>query len=355
MIEREVDFTHGYRMLCEHCGRSNWLSADRYAGSSEAMTTCSSCEEDFNFGRAVIDLRDPRDPALDDSYLPLFFWYHTSTDPDWPRVSKPLTCDEISYLQRAGWSKEKIERHCLVYENQAFHLGTYEAAIESMLRRMNEQDDQASIFYLYRVRLRQNLTLETGFRNENHNPAAKITSFDLELKNLDGIRYLNAYESMGSISLAVVRGAIESTQRILVPIPTLVEPPDSATVERVHSFRRKVRDICTAHAAKPHSLLDKLRLQSAGQTKGQPLPEPNEAYKVISKMRNFLADQYLSGLSPVVREDFLRSLHSPRPSELDEGDLSWLSKFMGLAALFTRPEDVQKILTDMPWTVIESA
>jgi hypothetical protein len=224
LIERQVDFAYGYRMRCEHCSALNWLTAENYyAASTESMMKCSACADDFNFGPAVIDLRDPEDAALDDNTLPQLAWYHTTTDPQWPRVAKPLSDDEVRHLrERAGWSEEQIDRRRGIHENQALHLGTYEAAIESMLRRMNCQDDQESTFYLYKVRLRPDLIVEPGWRDENQAEAAKITSFDLARQDVDGIRYLNAHESIGSISLAVVRGAIESVQCTVVPLPELL-------------------------------------------------------------------------------------------------------------------------------------
>lgn len=354
LIERPIDFAHGYRMRCEHCSASNWLTAKDYAARPEAIMTCSGCKEDFNFGPAVIDLRSPTDAALDDSQLPQLAWYHTTKDSEWPQIKKPPQDDLVNHLRdRARWSEEKIDAHRQIDENQALHLGTYEAAIESMLRRMNEQNDQTSVFYLNRVRLRPDLVVESGFRDENHTEAAKITSFDLEQRGVNGIRYLNAYESIGSISLATGRKAIDSIQRTVVPVPELVVSPDSAIVERMRNFRKKVHAIRAAQTDKRPSPLDKILLRASAQPGGPPPPEPIEAYKTVSAMQSFMADQYLDSVSPVVREDFLRSIHPPRPADTDEADLAWLSKFMGLSALLTRPDEVQRVLTSKPWQAIQ--
>jgi hypothetical protein len=72
-------------------------------------------------------------------------------------------------------------------------------------------------------------------------------------------------------------------------------------------------------------------------------------------MGSFMADQYLDGLSPVVRDDFLQSLHQPGPADNDEVDMAWLSKFMGLATLLTRPDEVQRIITNRPWRAVQAA
>jgi hypothetical protein len=48
-------------------------------------------------------------------------------------------------------SADAAQRIRARYESQALHLGTYEATVESMLRRMCDQDDGGPQFYLYRV------------------------------------------------------------------------------------------------------------------------------------------------------------------------------------------------------------
>ena len=86
-------------------------------------------------------LRDADDPVLNDEMALRVAWYHTSTDPELasprppadaggrPNSSARVIPDDVADGVR--------ERH----ENQALHLGTYEAAIESMLRKMRDEDD----------------------------------------------------------------------------------------------------------------------------------------------------------------------------------------------------------------------
>lgn len=152
----------------------NCLSGEDYVTSPGSMMTCTSCRNEFNFGRAVIALTDSDDPALDDSALPQFAWYHSTTDPEWPRMRKPLTDDVLLHLRvRARWSDERIERYRIPRENQAIHLGTYEAAVDSMLRRMRNEGDQDSVFYLRRVSLRPDVVIEQGWGDEDSAAAEK--------------------------------------------------------------------------------------------------------------------------------------------------------------------------------------
>lgn len=310
----------------------------------------------LQFWPRVIDLRDEDDEALNASTVPQLAWYHTTTEPEWPQVSRVLPDEELRHLREtARWPELEVVRHRRFYENQALHVGTYEAAIESMLRRMNEQNDRNSAFYLYRVRLRQDVSIAPELRDENHEQAAKITRMDLAAQNRDAIRYLNAYESMGSISLALVRSAVGATQRICLPVPERVSERHCSIVERIRAFRQQVQDIRAENAGKPLTALDKMRMRASGRPGGPPPPEPNEVYLVLSAMECFVADQYLGGVSPVVRHDFLNALGRPHPADDEESYLAWHTRFMNLAALFSRPGDVLEALDAQPWQEVQLA
>ncbi|ASR37649.1 hypothetical protein BAY61_24560 [Prauserella marina] len=66
---------------------------------------CSACpaitpiaSADIHFGRAVMALRDPADPVLDDDYLTRVAWYHTSTHSDWPTIrAKSATTSDATH------------------------------------------------------------------------------------------------------------------------------------------------------------------------------------------------------------------------------------------------------------------
>ncbi len=59
---------------------------------------------------------------------------------------------------------------------EALHVGTYEAAIENVLRRIRDHRDDLTAFYLHRVAIRVGLnSVNDGYRDENvirpHRPA----------------------------------------------------------------------------------------------------------------------------------------------------------------------------------------
>jgi hypothetical protein len=357
LVERSANFAKGFRMRCVHCEAKNWLTPEDYAGNADAMMTCDACNRDFNFGPAVIALTELEDPALDDSLLPQLAWYHTTTDSEWPRTKKLLDEPLLNHLtNRVHLTEEEIARYRVTHEDMAIHLGTYEAAVDSMLRRMESEDDQLSAFYLHRVRLRSDVMIEAGLRDENSEPAAKITMSDLAHSGVDGIRYLNAHEAIGSISLAVVRDAIESTQREAVPIPSLFTPPEEKTTTHLRTLRDQVQVAIAKKACAPPTRLDLLK-QKQPHLSGRPAhaSPPPEVYGIIRTMEQYAANLYLDGLSPVARDDFVRSLQSPRPGESYENDSAWLNRFIGLSALMARSSEVQEILRSQPWRPIQSA
>jgi len=196
LVERPVSFEYGYNMNCARCGGVTALtSTDYHRELNGARVPCAHCTADIHFGPAVMALRNADDPALDDQMMCSVTWYHTSTAPGWPCSSHPMPPAAAALLARmmpgdvAGPVRER-------HETQALHLGTYEAAIESMLRRMRDQDDGGAQWYLYRVALRRSgLTTEPGWRDENTAEAAQITQADLG--DSGAIRYLNVHESPG--------------------------------------------------------------------------------------------------------------------------------------------------------------
>src|SRR5258706_13685071 len=216
LVERPVTFDYVYNMSCPDCPGVTTLTAAEYCSEpNEAHMQCVHCGADIHFGRAVMALRDASDPVLDDQWACRVAWYHTSTDPGWPSSTRPMPSSAMNLLTRV-MRPEHVRRARDTYETQALHLGTYETAIESMLRRMRDQDDGGAQFYLCRVALRRGLIIERGWRDENSAEVSQITQS--ALGKAGAIRYLNVHESPGSISLAGRRRTIGSGQSGSLPV-----------------------------------------------------------------------------------------------------------------------------------------
>ena len=243
--ERFDGFNYAYRMKCT-CGRASPLSASDYHREvDDAHMMCVHCGASIHFGPAVTALRNDHDPALDDHHVAAFAWYHTSTAPDWPSVTHTAEVAEqvrqLEVIPRA--QREYVIR---AESTKALHLGTYEAAVENMFRRMHDEGDAGSQFYLHRVAVRSG-RINDGYRDENHDSACDITVGELEADGLDAVRYLNVYEAPGSLSLAVRPGMIRWIQSIPIPVAspaefewpeslaTLVSGVDAAALTHTHT------------------------------------------------------------------------------------------------------------------------
>lgn len=107
---------------------------------------------------------------------------------------------------------------------------------------MKCQDDRDSRFFLYRVELNLDPTrVETGYRDENEQHAARLSTADLQAESLQVVRYLNVYESPGSLSLAVTADAITAVQMFDLDGHGLVPAHDAELTERLESFQRDLK------------------------------------------------------------------------------------------------------------------
>lgn len=343
MTERTISFFYDYKLLCATCRQVTPLtSQDYYNEINGAHVDCAHCGKDIHFGRLAFTLRDPGDPALDDQHARAFNWYHTSTYPDWPTSTR--TMPTPNRAMAAVFSEAGLRDARERYETQALHLGTYEAAIESMLRRMRNQADGKSQFYLYRVVLRETVAFEAGYRDENHAPAAQITQ--AELGDHDAIRYANVYEAPGSISLAVHPRAIAATQRIALPVV-----PAALDVTAAVVFAAKIHEqVAKLEAERPDTLsrLDQIRAAAAKLGKPAGRSRTPEQYDLLARIDDNLEDTYLDGVSLPLRRHFTDALHSWREDQSLDNHSTYVERFAALAATLTDPPGTQRELMRQP-------
>ncbi len=240
--ERFDGFNYAYRMKCT-CGRVSLLTApDYHREVDDAHMLCTHCGASIHFGTAVTALRNDDDVALDDRHVAAFAWYHTSTAPDWPSMTHAA---EVAQRMRQMELIPRAQREYFIRlaSTKALHLGTYEAAVENLLRRMHDEGDAGSQFYLHRVAVLPG-RINDGYRDENHDPASDITVGELEADGLDAVRYLNVYEAPGSLSLAVRPGTIRWIQSIPIPV---ADPAEIKLPELIASLVRDVDAAALVH------------------------------------------------------------------------------------------------------------
>lgn len=162
---------------------------------------------------------DPDDPALDDDRVARFFWYHTSTQADWPTRDFDPAAVLAPETRRMMGGGERVAEWAARQRAKALHVGTYEAAVHNMLRRIRGQADQRSQFYLYRVRLKPSAVVREWWLVDPSNFVGDVVLDEVCPPGVDVARYLNYHEDPGRLSLALGRDAIASVQRIAVPLP----------------------------------------------------------------------------------------------------------------------------------------
>lgn len=206
-------------MLCAGCGHEfvvdlDWI--DRWEQSGEKCPGCGLTCEHEDAPRVTVD---PDDPALVDDRVAQCSWYHTSTQPDWPtRDFDPAAVLTAETRLRMG-GDERVAAWAARQRAKALHVGTYEAAVYNLLRRMRDQGDRGTPFYLYRVHLRPDVVVREGWVIDPSNWLGDVVLDEVCPPGIDVARYLNYHEDPGGLSLALGRDAIAGVQQVPLPLP----------------------------------------------------------------------------------------------------------------------------------------
>lgn len=329
MIERAVDFERLRGMRCGSCSyvwhaNAEWL--DRFDRGDEA---CPACGTDCQVEERPNFWAEQDDPSYDDSKVRETYWYHTSTHANWPaRAFNPtaaLTDITKRRMQKIGTDGRGLERWARAQRTKALHLGTYEAAIENMLRRMTNQDGADEQFYLYRVRLSRDAGIEPGVHTEPTNFVGDVQLSETCAPGIDVFRYVNTHEDPSSISLAVTLDAILAVQGI--PVPVAVD----AAHPWVRAAAARLLDAASLPAPQPKTTLERMRRHM-----------PSALSIEACKLEQEVADTLPPGLR--------RRLHA----RFDEKKLTrdpgaFPSKLIGLAQLVTDPLAALELLDTGSW------
>lgn len=320
LIERAIDFNRDRHMLCGACGRRWTVDLEWIERWDQGFETCPGCGVDCTKETSPRVTVDSDDPALDDADVPRLAWYHTSTHADWPRRD----IDPAAGLTRETKQRMGGDAHVAAWaerqRGKALHVGTYEAAIHNMMRRLDDQGDDGKQFYLYRVHLRPDAVVRPGWLIDPSNFVGDVELTDVCPPGTDVARYLNYHEDPGGLSLALGRGAIAVTQRLPIPSRTyLDEVWVSATAA----------DIREATAVPP-------RPAWMRSTRVTVTPQAHRAGQIADGLAERL---------PVNLRDQFRSALGYRHHSDPRG---WARYGLGLVATITDPDRVVANLTAQP-------
>jgi len=101
--------------------------------------------------------------------------------------------------------------------SNALHIGTWEAAIHNMLRRINDEGGRGEQCYFYRVHLRPTVIVREDWLIYPSNFVDYVALDEVCPPGIDVSRYLNHHEDPGGISLALGRPAINYIKQLQIP------------------------------------------------------------------------------------------------------------------------------------------
>lgn len=338
-FERKVDFSRLRNMRCGKCGYEEKFSHDWTDAWSQGDIGCPSCGITSDHPQRARYTYDFSDIACDRERITELNWYHTSTLKDWPsRNFDPLSVYPKDARENIvkNMSGAKLESWLTEQKAKALHVGTFEAALENMLRRMEDQSDSSSQFYLYRVNLRDNSPVSSAVNKEPASIFGDVHFDKLGVDHSEIYRYVNSHEDPSSISLALTIDSIASVQRISVPI----SPVDSVEVEGIRSV------LCEAQKIPPQEI-DSFMSQFKKRWGLEPdytNPYRDELKAQVENLANQLPGR--------IRDPFVTVVARGASRRKDYALAA--SYIVGMRDLFLYPERVLQALDNEPMQKIET-
>lgn len=231
-FERDIDFARPRLLHCNKCGHQDEFSHPWIDLWEQGKQGCPSCGITSDHPLRATYTYSPSDLAVDNTLISTLHWYHTTTHENWPNPNfDPLTTltQESQERMELMCGKGASARWARKQKLKALHVGTFEAAIENMLRRIQNQPAPQSQYYLYRVHLCSSNKVVEGINCEPTNFTGDAYLPDLGLKPSAAYRYVNVHEDPGSISLALGIESIESVQKLALPLL----PPTSSESQEI--------------------------------------------------------------------------------------------------------------------------
>lgn len=339
-FERKVDFSRLRNMRCGKCGHEEKFSHDWMDAWSQGDIGCPSCGITSDHPQRARYTHDFSDIACDRERITELNWYHTSTLKDWPsRNFDPLSVYSKNAQEGIikNMSDVELESWLTTQKAKALHVGTFEAVLENMLRRMSDQSDSGRHFYLYRVKLRDDSSVSNAVNKEPASIFGDVNLEDLGAGRSEIYRYVNSHEDPSSISLALTIDSIASVQRVSIPI----SPVDSVEVEGISSV------LCEAQKI-PRQEIDSF-ISQAWKQRGLE-PEYTNPYRDELKAQ---VENLANQLPGRIRDPFVTAV--ARGALHRKGYALAASYIVGMRDLFLYPERVLQALDNEPVQKIETA
>ncbi len=348
-----VGFNYDYWFACVGCGGRVKIPADEYERQStmQAPYTQCDCSTEVDITEERPTLRNPNDPVLQNDLVDQLYWYHSSRYEHWPDIDAYAAdvTEAADGANRIGLDPESIiQRKC----GLALHLGTYEAAIENMFRRLHDQDvgdPSTNCYWLHRVRLKLKPgDLDPSVGGEFITMFGDVELADLYSRGGRASRYINLHEAIGSISLAVDPAAIHKVATIAIPTELTAapetDPAAAAVADAVAALARNEETRPDTDSFEPHKLrLATLTLRSRNpedaddallRIAAQEQREYEDRYRAIwAALIDTLTVEYLAEVNEQVRQALYDAVSRSDPE-------TYHREFRMMAGLLIRPAEI---------------
>lgn len=331
-VDRVVDFDRTRWLKCPGCSHSWEAGWDFIEKWDECRSGCPDCGilADDNLVDDYPFVVAPDEAMVDDALVRKGSWFHTSFHADWPRANyDPL--DDVSPTAAKRMREEDFYGGWVSSQkNRALHVGTYEAAVANLYRRLDCEPGFLDLnFHIYRLQLADEAIVRPGVFSEQSNPVGDADLDEVCPWPFEVRRYVNIYEDEGSVSLAVRRSAILRTQSVKI----LDLPVDPVKVETI------TRQIERADALPPP--------QSRKNIFGRFMePQLNR----VPGGRG-IAARLSTGIPWRIREKFIRGAVNKLDESIDPE--TWARWVLAVRELAINPADVMETLKVQPWVTVE--
>jgi hypothetical protein len=160
-------FDYNYWFDCVACGARVNIAADLYErqttytppGRPADFSRCGECAAEVDVTEVRPVLRSLNDIALQDDCVGRLYCYHSSPYENWPDAQAYADEFEARIAKVPALGPFTPQQLLAQHTSRAVHMGTYEAAIENMLRRLHDQDrhDGSRIrYWLHRLQIHLN-------------------------------------------------------------------------------------------------------------------------------------------------------------------------------------------------------
>jgi hypothetical protein len=370
-------FSYSYWFGCVACGTRVNIAADLY----ERQTTytpparpadfsrCEQCVSEVDVTEVRPVLRSLNDIALQDDCVGRMYWYHSSPYENWPDAEAYAAEFEAQIAKVPALGPFTPQQLLQQHMSRAVHVGTYEAAIESMLRRLHDEDRHEGTpvrYWLHRVQISLaagDLAPDVGEELADFMGNVPLSMLH-ERGGARAVRYVNTNEADGSISVAIDPAVIATVATIEIPVESVAvetaagagaSAKAAAALTEIALLRPDTAGIDESFLRFPSTLRRKFPDPADPERQRiEDIAEQVDTYnrqrqQVWSELKTTLESEYL----PEVNDQVRRRFHDALPSIGDPVD--YHQSFRLLAALLARPRDVIAELARAPARSINSA